>query len=40
MLHAATLGFAHPVTKERVQLSSALPPDFTAELARLRRRGK
>jgi 23S rRNA pseudouridine1911/1915/1917 synthase len=40
MLHAATLGFAHPVTKERVQLSSPLPADFTAELARLRRRGK
>ena len=35
MLHAATLGFAHPVTGERVALSSPLPPDFTAVLDRL-----
>ncbi|HEX4459252.1 MAG TPA: RluA family pseudouridine synthase [Polyangia bacterium] len=38
LLHAATLGFRHPVTKELVQLSSPLPPDFTAELAKIRRR--
>lgn len=37
LLHAATLGFDHPVTKKRVQLSSPLPDDFTRELARLRR---
>jgi 23S rRNA pseudouridine1911/1915/1917 synthase len=30
MLHAATLGFEHPVTGERVSLSSPLPPDFTS----------
>jgi 23S rRNA pseudouridine1911/1915/1917 synthase len=40
MLHAATLGFAHPVSKQIVRLSSSLPEDFTSELARLRRRGK
>jgi 23S rRNA pseudouridine1911/1915/1917 synthase len=39
LLHAATLGFEHPVTHKRVQLSSPLPDDFTSELARLRRRG-
>ena len=37
LLHAATLGFDHPVTKKRVQLTSALPEDFTRELSRLRR---
>jgi 23S rRNA pseudouridine1911/1915/1917 synthase len=37
LLHAATLGFDHPVTKKRVQLSSPLPDDFVRELARLRR---
>jgi 23S rRNA pseudouridine1911/1915/1917 synthase len=37
LLHAATLGFDHPVTKKRVQLSSPLPDDFTRELSRLRR---
>ena len=37
LLHAATLGFDHPVTKKRVQLSAALPDDFTRELSRLRR---
>ena len=36
MLHAATLGFVHPVTGERVSLSSPLPPDFTAVVDRLR----
>jgi 23S rRNA pseudouridine1911/1915/1917 synthase len=39
LLHAATLGFMHPVSGVRVQLSSALPEDFTSELSRLRRRG-
>jgi 23S rRNA pseudouridine1911/1915/1917 synthase len=38
LLHAATLGFEHPVTGARVELSSPLPDDFTVELARLRRR--
>ncbi len=37
LLHAATLGFEHPVTKKRVQLASALPDDFTRELSRLRK---
>jgi 23S rRNA pseudouridine1911/1915/1917 synthase len=36
MLHAATLGFVHPVTGERISLSSPLPPDFTAVVDRLR----
>ena len=36
MLHAATLGFEHPITGERVALSSELPPDFTSVLERLR----
>ncbi len=36
LLHAATLGFEHPVTGERVALSSPLPPDFTSVLDRLR----
>lgn len=36
LLHAATLGFVHPVTGERVSLSSPLPPDFTAVVDRLR----
>jgi 23S rRNA pseudouridine1911/1915/1917 synthase len=35
LLHAATLGFDHPVTGARVELSSALPPDFLAVLERL-----
>lgn len=35
MLHAATLGFEHPVTGARVALRSALPPDFTAVVDRL-----
>ena len=35
MLHAATLGFVHPVTGERISLSSPLPPDFTAVVERL-----
>jgi 23S rRNA pseudouridine1911/1915/1917 synthase len=35
MLHAQTLGFEHPVTGERVQLSAEPPADFAAVLARL-----
>jgi 23S rRNA pseudouridine1911/1915/1917 synthase len=35
MLHAATLGFEHPVTGERVSLSAPLPPDFTSVVDRL-----
>ncbi|MEO8702225.1 MAG: RluA family pseudouridine synthase [Kofleriaceae bacterium] len=37
MLHAATLGFVHPITGDRVELSSPLPPDFTSILDRLRK---
>lgn len=36
MLHAATLGFVHPVTGERVALTSPPPPDFEAVVGRLR----
>ncbi|HUS27707.1 MAG TPA: RluA family pseudouridine synthase [Kofleriaceae bacterium] len=36
LLHAATLGFIHPITNEHVSLSSPLPPDFTAVVDRLR----
>jgi len=35
LLHAATLGFDHPVTGARVELSSPLPPDFLAVMERL-----
>ena len=35
LLHAATLGFEHPITGERVELESALPPDFTTQVDRL-----
>jgi 23S rRNA pseudouridine1911/1915/1917 synthase len=35
LLHAATLGFVHPITGERVSLRSPLPPDFTAMVDRL-----
>jgi len=35
MLHAQTLGFDHPVTGARVELSSPLPPDFLAVVERL-----
>jgi 23S rRNA pseudouridine1911/1915/1917 synthase len=34
-LHAARLAFAHPVTGEQVDVSSPLPPDLAAVLARL-----
>ena len=35
LLHAATLGFEHPVTGARVALASALPPDFVTVVQRL-----
>jgi 23S rRNA pseudouridine1911/1915/1917 synthase len=35
MLHAATLGFEHPVTGARIALSSPLPEDFVAVVDRL-----
>jgi len=38
LLHAATLGFEHPVTGAHVALTSELPPDFTAVVDRLRPR--
>jgi 23S rRNA pseudouridine1911/1915/1917 synthase len=38
LLHAATLGFQHPITKTPVRLESALPPDFVVELDRLRKK--
>lgn len=34
MLHAATLGFEHPITGKRVSLASELPPDFQAVVQR------
>ncbi len=36
LLHAATLGFEHPISKKKVSLESALPPDFEAMLKKLR----
>jgi 23S rRNA pseudouridine1911/1915/1917 synthase len=36
-LHAAELGFVHPVTGERVHFASPLPPDMAALRDRLRR---
>jgi 23S rRNA pseudouridine1911/1915/1917 synthase len=35
LLHAATLGFAHPVTAEHLRFDSPLPPDFQSALAAL-----
>jgi 23S rRNA pseudouridine1911/1915/1917 synthase len=35
LLHAATLGFVHPITGTRVTLASPLPADFVAVLDRL-----
>lgn len=36
MLHAATLGFEHPYTKEFLNFSSALPEDMLSVIARFR----
>lgn len=38
-LHAAVLGFAHPVTGERLRFEAPLPPDFASALAALRTLG-
>jgi 23S rRNA pseudouridine1911/1915/1917 synthase len=35
LLHAATLGFEHPITGAHISLTSELPADFTAVVARL-----
>ncbi len=37
LLHAATLGFAHPVTRASVSFESSLPDDFQSVLRRLER---
>jgi 23S rRNA pseudouridine1911/1915/1917 synthase len=37
LLHAATLGFDHPVTGKRLEFAAEPPPDFAAALAKLRR---
>ncbi len=34
-LHAATLGFDHPLTGERLEFNSPLPPDMDALLSAL-----
>ena len=34
-LHAQTLGFTHPLTAERLQFTSELPPDFLQTLDQL-----
>ncbi len=37
-LHAAVLGFVHPITGERLRFETSLPPDLTrlqAELEKL-----
>jgi 23S rRNA pseudouridine1911/1915/1917 synthase len=39
LLHAATLGFSHPVSGESLSFSAALPEDFERVLTRLRGRG-
>jgi 23S rRNA pseudouridine1911/1915/1917 synthase len=36
-LHAAVLGFVHPVTGEELRFESPLPGDFDALLVALRR---
>jgi 23S rRNA pseudouridine1911/1915/1917 synthase len=36
LLHAATLGFDHPVTGERLHFTAPLPPEFTAMVEKLR----
>ncbi|MFT3694271.1 MAG: RluA family pseudouridine synthase [Kofleriaceae bacterium] len=35
LLHAATLGFVHPITGEKIELSAPLPPDFVAIIDKL-----
>ena len=37
MLHAATLGFAHPVTEERLDFRAEPPPDFQTVLGEMSR---
>jgi 23S rRNA pseudouridine1911/1915/1917 synthase len=37
LLHAATLGFDHPITGERLHFSAPLPPEFTSVVDKLRR---
>jgi 23S rRNA pseudouridine1911/1915/1917 synthase len=37
LLHAATLGFEHPISKKKISLESELPPEFERMLAKLRR---
>jgi 23S rRNA pseudouridine1911/1915/1917 synthase len=36
LLHAATLGFVHPVDQKKISFSSELPASFTVELDKLR----
>jgi 23S rRNA pseudouridine1911/1915/1917 synthase len=36
-LHAARLAFPHPITNERIETTSPVPPDLEAYLARLER---
>jgi 23S rRNA pseudouridine1911/1915/1917 synthase len=36
LLHAIELGFDHPVTGERIERSSSVPPDYAAVLEALR----
>lgn len=38
MLHAAELGFEHPVTQKRVDFTAPMPPDMTSVLERLKQR--
>ncbi|MCO5169300.1 MAG: RluA family pseudouridine synthase [Planctomycetes bacterium] len=40
LLHAATLGFPHPITGRPLRFEAALPPDFLAVLERLRVSGR
>jgi 23S rRNA pseudouridine1911/1915/1917 synthase len=35
LLHAATIGFVHPITGDRINLASPVPDDFAAVVARL-----
>jgi 23S rRNA pseudouridine1911/1915/1917 synthase len=39
-LHAAELGFVHPITDQELHWSMSLPPDLEAFVQRLRRRGR